>query len=110
MVQKSIKWRQRSVPLKQDDYGELSIQTEKFEYDLDWLKIVDSVSYDWILKVLNILKISSIIITFSKVWKHHSRYKHENESENHTTYRYLGINEANGINHTINKEKEEKIL
>ena len=29
------------------------------------------------------------------------------ELKHHKTYKYLGINEANRINHTTNKEKKE---
>ena len=45
----------------------LSIQTEKSNYGLDWQqKAYDNVPNELILKILNILKISPVIITFLK--------------------------------------------
>ena len=77
-----IIWLQRSVPRKQDNRGELSIQIERFKYGMDWLqKAFDRIHYKRILKVLNIFKISPVIITFlkynAKRWHINLRLIHE---------------------------------
>ena len=61
-------WLLRSAAHKQDDHGELSIQTEKSKYGLDWpqKKTIDSEPYEYILKVLNTFKVFPVIMTFLK--------------------------------------------
>ena len=67
-MQKRTVWLQRSVPHKQDDIEEFSILTKIWQ----WLvlsikkKDFDIEPHEWILKVLNILNLSPVIITFQK--------------------------------------------